>query len=79
MKEWLIHNTDKLLLYSLVVLGGIFMIHLLHHGSPDEKLLAWLENAFSTVLGALILILTGRTSQPVPPVVVEPKTNGGPK
>ena len=59
-ENWWSHNTDKLLLYSLVILGGLFMLHILHHGQPDNQLLTWLENAFSTVLGALILILTGR-------------------
>lgn len=76
MKDWLVHNTDKLLLYSLVILGGTFMLHVLHHGAADDKLMAWLENAFSTILGALILILTGRVSPspPIPPVIDAPKT-----
>jgi len=39
------------------------MLHILHHGRPDVELLSWLENSFSTVLGALILILTGRDRQ----------------
>lgn len=39
------------------------MIHLVHHGYADKDLLTWLENAFSTVLGALILILTGRVQR----------------
>jgi hypothetical protein len=59
-ENWWNRNTDKLLLYSLVLLGGLFLIHILHHGTTDEKLMSWLENSFSTVLGALILILTGR-------------------
>jgi len=64
MKDnWFNHNTDKLLLYSLVILGGVFMMHVIHHGGSDAQLLTWLENAFSTVLGALILILTGRIAR----------------
>ena len=63
MKDtWLNHNTDKLLLYSLVLLAGIFMIHVIHDGG-DKSIVDWLENAFSTVLGALILILTGRVQR----------------
>jgi len=63
MKDnWLNHNTDKLLLYSLVLLTGILMIHVIHDGA-DKSILEWLENAFSTVLGALILILTGRVNR----------------
>lgn len=61
--NWLNHNTDKLLLFTLVLLGGVFMLHIIHHGPPDAQLLTWLENAFSTVLGALILILTGRITR----------------
>ena len=60
MKDgWLDRNTDKLLLYSLVILGGVVMMHAIHHAA-DGGLIEWLENAFSTILGALILILTGR-------------------
>lgn len=64
--SWLDRNTDKILLFTLVIMGGGFMLHIIHHGNPDAQLITWLENAFSTVLGALILILTGRL-----------KSNGG--
>ena len=68
MKDsWINHNTDKLLLYSLVLFSGVFMIHVIHHGPADQGLLSWLENAFSTILGALILILTGRVNRADPP------------
>ena len=68
MKDnWWNHNTDKILLYSLVLLTGYIVVHIVHHGDVDQSALAWAENAFSTVLGALILILTGRIQ----------RTNGG--
>lgn len=64
MKDtWWNHNTDKILLYSLVVFTGLLTLHIIHHGAGDKNSLEWAENAFSTVLGALILILTGRISR----------------
>lgn len=64
MKDnWINHNTDKLLLFILTCLLGAMILHILHHGSADGPLLAWAENSFSTVLGALILILTGRINR----------------
>lgn len=75
--NWFTHNTDKLLLYSLVVLAGVFMLHVLHHGPADKELMAWLENAFSTILGALILILTGRISRANGDVPKAPNPTGG--
>jgi len=50
---------DKILLFLLVVLTGVMVLHMVHHVA-DMEALTWAENAFSTVLGALILILTGR-------------------
>lgn len=61
MKEsWISHNTDKLILAILLILSGIFIVHLVHHGGTDQNLLTFAEGSFSTILGALILILTGR-------------------
>lgn len=59
MGDWFSRNTDKFLLFTLCILGGFFMLHIIHHGNPDMGLITWLENAFSTVLGALVMILTG--------------------
>lgn len=50
---------DKIILFLLVVLTGILVLHMVHH-QADMDALTWAENAFSTALGALILILTGR-------------------
>jgi hypothetical protein len=77
MKDtWLNHNTDKLLLFLLVLATGYIVMHIIHHGTADQGALEWAENAFSTVLGALILILTGRvnrtdgqTANGVPPTI----------
>lgn len=64
MKDnWLNHNTDKILLFILTVLLGLMIIHVIHHGASDDKLLAWAENTFDTVLGALIMVLTGRIAR----------------
>jgi hypothetical protein len=63
MKEsWLSHNTDKMLLFLLVILGAVLVLVINYHGG-DEKLLEWAETSCSTVLGALILILTGRIAR----------------
>lgn len=64
MKDtWRAHNTDKLLLFILVlVLLGV-TVHIAHHDPGDMEAVTWSEGSFSTVLGALILILTGRVSR----------------
>lgn len=63
MKEsWLSHNTDKLLLYSLVAMFvGLILYSFAHGGS--EKLLDWEQDTCATILGALLLILTGRVAR----------------
>jgi len=76
------HNFDKLLLFSLTILTGAIVIHVIHHQTIDQSAMAWAENAFSTVLGALILILTGRIQRsdgqtangqpPTPPAPAQP-------
>lgn len=82
MKDnWFTHNTDKLLLFLLVIVGGFLMIHMVHH-NVDSDALKWVETEVSTVLGALILILTGRVARsdgqtanglpPTPPPTQQP-------
>lgn len=65
MKEdgFLAHNTDKLLLLFVLIGCGLLILHVIHHGMPDDGLLAWVEHSFDVVLGALVLILTGRTAR----------------
>ena len=58
--NFLNHNFDKLLLFVLTLATGYIVLHIVHHQNLDQSAMAWAENAFSTVLGALILILTGR-------------------
>jgi hypothetical protein len=63
MKDnWINHNTDKLMLFVLLVLGGYMVMHIVHHDQGDMQAMTWAEGAFSTILGALILILTGRVN-----------------
>lgn len=82
MKDsWFNHNTDKLLLFVLTCLLGAMILHILHHGMGDGPLLAWAENSFSTVPGALILILTGRGLRaagdaPTPSIGYKPTYDG---
>lgn len=64
MKDnWFNHNTDKLLLSVLVVLLIVLNVHLAHHDGTNMQTITWAHDAFNTVLGALILILTGRINR----------------
>jgi hypothetical protein len=60
---WINHNTDKLMLFILLILSGGMVMHIVHHDAGDMQAMTWAESAFSTVLGALILILTGRIAR----------------
>jgi peptidoglycan/LPS O-acetylase OafA/YrhL len=71
MKDtWLTHNTDKILLCGLVLIFWgttlIVAIHLFHHDSGDMQTVAFISfmtGSFSTLLGALVMLLTGRTAR----------------
>lgn len=61
MKDtWWNHNTDKVMLFVLVLILALMTMHVVHHDPGDMEAVAWVTGSFSTVLGALILILTGR-------------------
>lgn len=81
MKDtWWNHNTDKLLLFALTIVMVAVTVHIIHHDTNDMQAFAWASGAFSTVLGALVMILTGRIQRadnqtangqpatPVPPI-----------
>jgi hypothetical protein len=85
-ENFLTHNTDKLLLFVLVIIGGLLIMHMVHH-NVDSETLKWIETEVSTVLGALILILTGRIArtdgqtangQPPTPTLPDPTPNPTP-
>ena len=68
--NWLNHNTDKLILLILFV--GVWIscilcaVHIFHHDSDSMQAIAFISfmtGAVSTVLGALVMILTGRTNR----------------
>ena len=64
MKDnWINHNTDKMMLFVLLVLAGYIVLHIVHHDPDNMQATTWAEGAFSTILGALILILTGRVQR----------------
>lgn len=51
------------------------VMHILHHDQGDMQAMTWAEGTFSTILGAFVLILTGRgpradgqTANGLPPV-----------
>jgi hypothetical protein len=60
------HNFDKMLLFILLLLAGYLVMHIVHHDPNDMQAMTWAEGAFSTILGALILILTGRINNAHP-------------
>lgn len=61
MKDsWLNHNTDKVMLFLLTLILVAVTVHVVHHDAGDMQAFAWASGAFSTVLGALVMILTGR-------------------
>ena len=87
MREtWFSHNTDKLLLLCVLMVMWFtvlpFAAHIFHHDIDNMGAIAFISfmtGSVSTVLGALILILTGRvqradsTPSPIPPSPDAPK------
>jgi hypothetical protein len=68
MREtWLAHNTDKMVILFLVVMLWFSTLwaalHIFHHDIDNMAALAFISfmtGAVSTVLGALVMIMTGR-------------------
>lgn len=56
---WIRGNLDKLILLILVVAFALFTLHLQHHGA-DKEMISWGREEVGTVLGSLIMVLTGR-------------------
>jgi hypothetical protein len=68
--SWWNHNTDKLILFFLVmVLWFSTMwgaIHIFHHDVDSMEAIAFISfmtGSVSTVLGALVMIMTGRANR----------------
>ncbi len=68
--SWITHNTDKMILLFLVT--GLWAstivvaVHIFHHDIDNMGAVAFISfmtGCVSTALGALILILTGRTAR----------------
>jgi len=60
---WWNHNTDKILLFVLTIILVVVTVHIIHHDQGDMQAFGWASGAFSTVLGALVMILTGRVQR----------------
>ena len=68
MKDtWWNHNTDKVILLFLVLMLWLTTIavavHIFHHDSDSMQAIAFISfmtGSVSTVLGALVMIMTGR-------------------
>jgi len=63
-KEFFQRNVDKLLL--LVVLHGMMLLMISEMSNPT--FLDWIKGEVGTVLGALLMLITGRASHPEPTV-----------
>ena len=64
MKDsWINHNTDKVMLFILVIGFAALVDHILDRHSGDMQALAIASGAFTTCLGALVMILTGRVQR----------------
>jgi hypothetical protein len=88
--SWWNHNTDKMLLLFLVVLfwfTTLGMAYLIFRYYSDNMIavafVSFLTGSVSTVLGALVMMLTGRanradgqTGNGVPPVLNPPQPTG---
>jgi ABC-type iron transport system FetAB permease component len=66
-ENWWSHNTDKLILLFLVVMLWFSCIaaaiHIFHHDVDSMMAIAFISfmtGSVSTVLGALVMIMTGR-------------------
>lgn len=63
-RDFIQQNADKILL--IVVLHGIMIVLMTDLKNPT--LVDWLRGEASTVLGALIMLITGRATRPEPTV-----------
>lgn len=70
--SWLWHNTDKLILLLLILIGKAMVLYLVTH-HMDASVVNWAQNSYDTILGALIMVLTGRITR----ANVGTNSNGG--
>lgn len=63
-REFLQHNADKILL--LIILHGMLALLVTNLGNP--VMIDWLKGEVGTVLGALLMLITGRALRPDPSV-----------
>lgn len=91
--SWWNHNTDKMILLLLVfMLWGSTLwtaLHIFHHDTDSMEAIAFISfmtGSVSTVLGALVMIMTGRaqradgqTGNGVPPTPANPPLPTGAK
>ena len=80
--NWWSHNTDKLILLFLVILlwtsTAVIAVHIFHHDVDSMEAIAFISfmtGSVSTVLGALVMIMTGRIQRadtPATPAAVPP-------
>ncbi len=64
-KQFIQHNIDKILLIALLHVIMAFLVTVM---KDNPTLVDWLKGEASTVIGALIMLITGRHSVPDPTV-----------
>jgi len=69
-KEFAQHNIDKVIL--LILLHGMGALMLSSAGNPS--LTEWLRLEVGTVLGALLMLITGRNAKPDPTITAQTVT-----
>lgn len=70
-KEFLQHNADKVLLLFLLHALMALMVTAL---ATNPTLADWLKGEASTVMGALIMLITGRATRPEPTITAQTTT-----
>ncbi len=59
MKDWVIANTDKLILLAIMVFFTCVLLHVLHDGG-DMEAREWATGIISGAAGALYILITGK-------------------
>lgn len=59
--SWFAHNTDRLLLLLILIIGDALVVFFVLKGIKDHDIIIWALTSASNILGALLMILTGRS------------------
>lgn len=60
MTVWLKLNSDALIMLALVCILLLYSLHVMHAADVDLTTLAWCRETTGTVLGGLLMLITGK-------------------